>query len=34
VFLSSISSSYVSKQSTAIISFETWLMLASESLCD
>jgi len=34
VFLSSISSSYVSKQSTAIISFDTWLMLAAESLVD
>ena len=34
VFLSSISSNYVSKQSTAIISFDTWLMLAAESLVD
>jgi len=34
VFLSSINADYAGKDDTAIIPFETWCMLASESLCD
>ena len=34
VFMSSINSDYAGKDATVIIPFETWCMLAAESLCD